>query len=487
MTSKRALWKAFISLVLIETIIQQADGRPNSTNTIPPSIRLSSKGDVERHSSQDARLPYENASSLKRELIHPFSKSLDTADRPALSFHELPHTKINGHRYSKRRHLNRRIPQPQVGSASSIRYSVLQPFPLPTFSHTTNHGYHRNDRRQDIREYTPHAFRQNYSSSPVSRNEEQPPFIYINLQTVQNQNLPDSQLKSGNGHVYDQPQNQHIQALQRSVVMRDAPGSEARPNYNKKPLLTETPQHLQQGTVDAATPLQYYTASRPSSANLSNLNYNVQRRRIAENQRQIHDVQSLIRGTTENKQDDERNQHNRYFKIIISPEDLKNIEKYSLDPQKLYETKPEEPNVTENQAQTFQQPKIDSNTLPVSQTQQRMTFPSHFNVMQSQKMIAIHEPHEMMMTREPQKVIMQQPNEMMTIREPQKMMMQQPSEMRKREMEELQQMGKETQIPKAVIFFEMGLLRKTTKIPRQEAAVSRKTKEMERRVKAKYE
>ncbi|GBO29889.1 hypothetical protein AVEN_207014-1 [Araneus ventricosus] len=374
------------------TIIQQADGRPNSTNTIPPSIRLSSKGDVERHSSQHARLPYENISSLQRELIHPFSKGLDTADRSAISFRKMPHTKINGHRYSKRRNLNRRSPQPQVGSASSIRYSVLQPFPLPILSHTNKYGYYRNDRRQDIRDYTPRAFRQNDASSPVSRNEEQPPLIYFNLQAVQNQNLPDSQLKSGNGHVYDQPQNQHSRAQQRSVVMRDDPGSEARPNYKKKPLLTETAQHLQQGTVDdAATPLQYYTASSRSSANPSNLNYNVQRHRIAENQRQIHDVHSRIRGTTENKQDDERNQQHRYFKIIISPEDLKNIEKYSYDPhQKLYQTKPEEPNVTENRAQTFQQPKIDSNGLPVSQTQQRMTSPSHFSVieMQNQKMIA---------------------------------------------------------------------------------------------------
>ncbi|GBM88091.1 hypothetical protein AVEN_190489-1 [Araneus ventricosus] len=145
----------------------------------------------------------------------------------------MPHTKSNGHPYSKRRNVNWRNPQPQMGSASSIRYSVLQPFPLPIPSHTNNHAYHRNDRRQDIRDYTPHAFRQNYASSPVSRNEEQPPFTYINLQTVQNQNLPDSQLKSVNGHVYDQPQNQHIQARQPYVVMRDAPGSEARPNYRK--------------------------------------------------------------------------------------------------------------------------------------------------------------------------------------------------------------------------------------------------------------
>ncbi|GBM41276.1 hypothetical protein AVEN_202872-1 [Araneus ventricosus] len=107
--------------------------------------------------------------------------------------------------------------------------------------------------------------------------------------------------------------------------MRDAPDSEARPNYRKKPLFTETPQHLQQGTVDdAVTTSQYYTAPSRSFQNLSNLNYNVQRRRIAENQRQIHDVQSRIRRTTENMQDDERNQQNRYFKIITSSEDLKN-------------------------------------------------------------------------------------------------------------------------------------------------------------------
>ncbi|CAL1294098.1 unnamed protein product, partial [Larinioides sclopetarius] len=182
----------------------------------------------------------------------------------------MPHTRSKSHRYPKRRNLNRRNPRPQVGSASSIRYSVLQPFPLHTLSHTNDYEYYRNDRRQAIPKYTPRPYSQNYASTPISRNEEQPPLIYINLQTVQNQKLPDTKLKSGNDPVYDQ----HTQVLQRFVTMRDAPGSENRPNYNMNTLPTGTPQNPQRGTVDhKAIPSQYLTVSRPSSGILSNMNY----------------------------------------------------------------------------------------------------------------------------------------------------------------------------------------------------------------------